>query len=229
MSRFAALLPIKDHSERIPGKNFRPLAGRPLWEHVIATLSAIEEIEAIYIDTDSERFQLDVIAPYPKVKTIERPEPLRGDFVSTNKLFAHDLTVIPSEFDFFIQTHTTNPLLNADTVRGAIEKYRQLYEAGDHDSLFSVTRYQSRFYWRDGRAVNHDPANLIRTQDLEPLIEENSNFYLFSRESFAKTNARIGEKPFLFEMDPLEAVDIDDMTGWNLAEALIAANKSGGG
>jgi len=148
---------------------------------------------------------------------------LRGDFVSTNKLFAHDLSVIDPRFRVFLQTHTTNPLLTAATVQDMIGKFEAAAAAAEkHDSLFTVTAYFARFYQRDGSAVNHDPKVLLRTQDLAPLLEENSNLYLFTRDSFAATNARIGARPLLFEMDRLEATDIDDQETWELAEALMS-------
>ena len=43
---------------------------------------------------------------------------------------------------------------------------------------------------------NHNPNKLQRTQDLESLYEENSNLYIFSKESFINSNSRIGKKPF---------------------------------
>ncbi|MEQ8821110.1 MAG: acylneuraminate cytidylyltransferase family protein [Sumerlaeia bacterium] len=220
--QYAALIPIKDHSERVPGKNFRSLAGRPLWQHIVATLQDMDEVGAIYIDTDSDRFTPDVLAPFPKVRVITRPQELRGDFVATNALFAYDLTRIPAEITHFLQTHTTNPLLSPATIRRAIAAFEGAAAEGARDSLFTVTPCYNRFYRRDGSAINHDPKVLIRTQDLEPLLEENSNLYLFSRESFAATGARIGARPMLFEMDGMEATDIDDELGWDLADFLMA-------
>jgi CMP-N-acetylneuraminic acid synthetase len=68
--------------------------------------------------------------------------------------------------------------------------------------------------------VNHDPQNLVRTQDLPPYFEENSNLYLFTAESFAATRARVGRRPLLFETPRLESADIDDEDGWRMAESL---------
>ena len=221
MSRYAALIPIKDHSERVPGKNFRPLEGRPLWQHVVATLHAVERIGRIYINTDSARFTAEALAPFPRVTIIPRPAVLCGDFVPTNHLFAHDLTQVPAYVQSFVQTHTTNPLLTVSTVERALDAFEAAQAAGTADSLFTVTPHFARFYRRDLSAVNHDPAVLLRTQDLDPLLEENSNLYIFSRESFAATGARIGRRPVLFEMDRLEATDIDDPPTWALAEALL--------
>jgi CMP-N-acetylneuraminic acid synthetase len=90
-----------------------------------------------------------------------------------------------------------------------------------------VNKFQTRFYRADGSAVNHDPNNLIRTQDLEPWFEENSNLYLFNRASFAATKARIGKKPMMFETPRIESADIDDQEGWDIAENLAAAHHRG--
>jgi CMP-N-acetylneuraminic acid synthetase len=92
-----------------------------------------------------------------------------------------------------------------------------------HDSLFTVNKFQTRFYRADGSPVNHDPNNLIRTQDLEPWFEENSNLYIFSKASFEATNARIGKRPILFETPRIESADIDDQEGWDIAETMAKA------
>ncbi|MGH8587266.1 MAG: acylneuraminate cytidylyltransferase family protein, partial [Gammaproteobacteria bacterium] len=84
-----------------------------------------------------------------------------------------------------------------------------------------------RLYRGDGSAVNHDPQNLLRTQDLEPWFEENSCLYLFSAEGFARTGARIGDRPLLFETPRLESVDIDEPDDWRLAELLAASRATG--
>jgi len=83
--------------------------------------------------------------------------------------------------------------------------------------MFTVDKVQTRFYREDCSAVNHDPDNLIRTQDLEPWYEENSNLYLFTRDSFASTNARIGKKPMMYESPRFESIDIDDQEDWDFA------------
>ncbi|CAN5305737.1 acylneuraminate cytidylyltransferase family protein [soil metagenome] len=225
-NRYAVLIPIKDHSERVPGKNFRLLQNEPLWSHIVTTLSHIEGIDRIFIDTDSMRFTESALAGFPKVQVIERPLDLRGDFVPTNKLFAHDLAQIDASYEYFLQTHTTNPLLTPRTISRAIAAFEEGLAMGTCDSLLSVTAHHARFYRDDGSAVNHDPKVLLRTQDLDPMLEENSCIYLFTRDSFAKTGARIGEKPLFFEIDRLEATDIDDHQTWDLADALLAHRRA---
>lgn len=214
--RVVALVPMKAHSERVPNKNIRPFVDRPLFHHIIETLEQVSAVDEIIIDTDSERIAAEANERFGRVRTIKRPVELCGDFVSMNKIIAHDIQQVDS--DIYLQTHSTNPLLSEKTIVSALETFARDEE---HDSLFSVTRYQSRFYFPDGAPVNHDPNKLIRTQDLSPLYEENSCLYLFSAPSFvAAANRRIGLKPMMFEIQRIEAIDIDDEFTFALAEGL---------
>lgn len=120
--------------------------------------------------------------------------------------------------DHILQTHSTNPLLESSTVDRAITRY---LESGDHDSLMGVTPLQSRFYFMDGRPVNHDPSVLIRTQDLDPIYEENSNIYIAPVNQIRQTGLRIGESPILFPIDAAEAIDIDVELDFQIAEFLL--------
>lgn len=214
--KVAALVPIKDHSERVKGKNFRDFCGKPLYHHIIHTLDRVYAVDAIVIDTDSPRVIAEAPGLSHKVQVIERPAELCGDYVSTNRIFEYDLS--QTEADIYIQTHTTNPLLKAETIAKAIAKFISIED--EYDSLFGVNKYQSRFYIHDGTPVNHDPENLIRTQDLQPMYEENSCLYVFTKESFKKKSRRIGVKPFMYVTPPIESMDIDDEFTFRIAELL---------
>ncbi len=212
-----ALLPMKAHSERVPNKNMRPFAGRPLYHRVAQVLESSKLVEQIIINTDSDAIASDAVKYFSKAKIIERPEGLRGDFVPMNDIIAYDVQA--STVEHFLQTHSTNPLLTHETLERAICEYFESLTA--YDSLFSVTKMQSRFYWDNGKPVNHNPRELLRTQDLPPVLEENSSIYLFSNKSFAAAGEkRIGCTPKMFVMDKLEAVDIDEEEDWVLAEML---------
>lgn len=141
-----------------------------------------------------------------------------------NLVLADDVAAVDA--DCYVMTHTTNPLLKSETIVRAIGEYQGARRDGRADSLFAVSKVQTRFYAADGRPINHDPDNLIRTQDLEPWFEENSNLYIFDRPSFESTAARIGKRPLLFETPPLEAIDIDDQAQWNMAEALAVYERA---
>lgn len=215
-----AIVPMKAHSERVANKNIREFNGKPLFYWIFYTLSRVERVSRLILDTDSEQIA-EMVKSYFDVDVSFRPQSLRGDFVSMNRIIEHVISLYPEQ-PYFLQTHSTNPLLKAETVKSAVETF---FELKGYDSLFSVNRYQSRFYDFRFRPVNHDPVELKRTQDLPPLYEENSNIYIFSRESFRAVGARIGKKPYLFEMDPLEAADIDEEKDFFLAEALMGHRR----
>lgn len=215
---------MKGHSERVPNKNIRPFAGRPLYQWVAQTLQSIDRIQTVLIDTDSEVIAREAPLHFPKVRILVRPPEIRGDLVPMNDIIAHDIEM--SDGEHYLQTHSTNPLLTRGTLEAAIDRY--FSELPRHDSLFSVTRLQTRLYWPSGEPVNHDPAELVRTQDLPPVFEENSNFYLFSRSSFAAAGRkRIGRRPSMFPMDRLDAVDIDEEVDFRLAETLHHLRSEG--
>ena len=219
--KLVALLPMKAHSERVPGKNFRLLGRKPLYAWMLDTLLAIESIDAVVINTDAlASLGADERLRQPRVVLRERATALCGDFVSMNLIIADDIAAVPA--DSYLMTHVTNPFLSAATIRAAVGAFHAGLGLDGADSLFTVTRHQTRFYRADGSAINHDPANLIRTQDLEPWFEENSCMYLFSAASFAHTLARIGSKPILFPIPKREAIDIDNQDDWSVA-ALLAA------
>jgi CMP-N-acetylneuraminic acid synthetase len=208
---------MKAHSERIVGKNFRVFAGKPLFRWVLDSLLAVAEIGRVVINTDAQaEFEAFRDLTQDRVTFRRRREEIRGDLVSMNTIIADDIANVHA--DIYLMTHATNPLLRPETIRRALAVYRERVGAGRADSLFTVNRFNSRFYWSDLQPVNHDPKELMRTQDLPPLFEENSNLYVFSSASFQRTRARIGERPVLFETPRLESFDIDDEEGWQLAE-----------
>lgn len=215
--KIAALVPMRHHSQRVPGKNYRPLAGKPLFQHILETLQSVPEIDTVIVDTDSEPVMDGVQRLFPTVKLIARPEHLRADDVPMNDILLHDTAQVQA--DFYLQTHSTNPLLKAETISRGIKTF--LADYPKYDSLFSVTRLQTRLYWQDGRAINHNPLELLQTQDLPPVYEENSCVYLFTRENLERKKHRIGDKPLMFEIDADEAWDIDEELDFEIADFLM--------
>ncbi|MCB5190868.1 acylneuraminate cytidylyltransferase family protein [Methylobacillus arboreus] len=214
--RIVALLPMKTNSVRVTGKNFRTFCDKPLFRWILDTLLSVDEIDEIIINTDARNILAENgLTDGGKVRIRDRKPEICGDLVSMNLILADDIDNIPA--DIYLMTHTTNPLMSADTIRKALAAYQASLATGEADSLFTVDKIQTRFYRADGSAINHDPDNLMRTQDLEPWFEENSNLYLFTRESFAKTNARIGKKPMMYEGPRIESIDIDDQDDWDFA------------
>ena len=216
-----AILPMKANSERVKGKNFREFAGKPLFKWILETLLSEESIDCVIINTDARHvLEANGLKESPRIRIRDRHPEICGDHISMNKIIEDDINAIDART--YIMTHTTNPLISRETVAEALKAYFQGLSEG-FDSLFTVNKLQTRFYKSDGDPINHDPDILLRTQDLEPWFEENSNLYIFSRESFKKTAARIGKKPVLFETPPLESQDIDNKVNWRTAEILALA------
>lgn len=214
--RIVAIVPMRHDSERVRGKNYRNLGDRPLFHHILTALRGSPRISETVIDTDSAAIREDARRAFPEVVILDRPEHLRGGMVPMNDVLLNDVRQLDA--DVFLQTHSTNPLLRSETITAAIDRFLDVRPA--HDSLFGVTRLQTRLWSADGRPMNHDPHVLLRTQDLPPVYEENSCLYLFTRESFERHGNRIGERPLLFEIPRDEAWDIDEESDWSVVEAL---------
>ncbi|MFZ4739773.1 MAG: cytidylyltransferase domain-containing protein [Bacteroidales bacterium] len=213
--KIKALVPMKGHSERVSNKNIRILAGKPTFHWVIEALEKSKYIDEIIINTDSEEIANNANKNF-KVTILKRPEYLLGDMVSIQPLIEYDIS--QTNGDFYLQTHSTNPLLTTQTINKAIESF---FAQNIHDALFSVTPIKTRYYWKDVTGINHDPKFLIRTQDLEPIYEENSCLYIFSKATNQKIKNRLGSNPMMFPMDKLEAVDIDTIEDFLWAEHLL--------
>lgn len=213
-----ALLPMKATSERVPNKNMKDFNGVPLYHAVMKSLLASKYVDKVVINTDSKTIAEDAKEHFGDcVVIVDRPVEIQGGDVSMNIIINYDLSQFDGEY--FLQTHSTNPLLKPETIDKAIETYFENLD--EYDSVFGVTKVQTRFYDKDAKPVNHNPEELLRTQDLEPLYEENSNFYIFSKDSFSNAGKkRIGLKAKIFEVNKLEAVDIDEPEDFILAELL---------
>jgi CMP-N-acetylneuraminic acid synthetase len=183
------------------------------------TLLQVPEVTKIVIDTDSPDIREQVAANYPSVDVLERPEHLRADHIPMNEVLMYDTSKYPA--DLFLQTHSTNPLLKADSLRKAVQFMQANYPA--YDSLFAVTKVQARLYDQLGRAINHNPNILLQTQDLPPVYQENSCIYIFTRETIEKQRTRIGDRPYMFPLDSVESWDIDNELDFRIGEMMLLA------
>jgi CMP-N-acetylneuraminic acid synthetase len=217
MTTLVALVPMRHHSQRVPGKNFRLLAGKPLYHYIVESLLAVPEIGKVIVDTDSEPIQEGLQRHFPSVMVLNRPEHLREDTIPMNEILLYDTGQVVA--DFYLQTHSTNPLLKPETVTRAIQVFLQGFPS--KDSLFSVTRLQTRLWDQAGRPLNHDPKVLLQTQDLPPVFEENSCLYLFTRETLLRRRNRLGDRPMMFEISAEEAWDIDNELDFAITEFLM--------
>ncbi len=221
LPKIKALIFMKEYSERVPNKNIRDFCGKPLFHYILESLSKSKYIDEIIINTDSEKIAKNA-KEFFNVTIHMRPDYLlKIDSNEANLIIEDDISKIDCEY--FIQTHSTNPLLKTNSIDKSIEAFFNQQEC---DSLFSVTPYQNRLFFENGDPVNHNPNQLIKTQDLPYLYEENSCIYIFSKNSFLKNKNRVGVNPKLFSIDRFEAVDIDEMEDFVFAEFLMQKELS---
>lgn len=209
-----AIVPMKHNSERVPGKNFREFGDKLLFEHIITTLLSCKSVDKVVVDTDSDLIVEKLRSDYPEVLVLERPEHLRPGDTPMNDVLLNTIGQVPSKY--YLQTHSTNPLLSASSIEQAVTQFLDKYPI--HDSLFGVTRLQTRLWDELARAVNHNPNILLPTQDLPPIYEENSCVYIFTEEILRKKHNRIGDRPQLFEINKIESMDIDTPDEFEITE-----------
>lgn len=214
-----AIIPIKEHSSRIPNKNFKLFNNKPLYLYILDTLLQVSEINTIIINTDSIKLKY-LEQKHKNIIVYPRPENLKGDDISTNILIEDTINSLNIYNKFILQTHVTNPLLTKETIFNSIKTFCMCYENKENDSLFTVNKHYTRLYDSNNNALNHDVNNLIPTQCLDPVYEENSCMYLFYSEDFKKTRNRIGKHPYLYPISKMESCDIDWPEDFIIAELI---------
>ena len=205
---------MRHKSVRVNQKNYRTLGDKPLFFWILRTLQKCQTIDNIVIDTDSDLIINLTRESFQDITIYKRPPHLRDGSLSMNLVLKNTLAHIDG--DYFLQTHSTNPFLQPDTIDRAVAKFFTT----DCDSLFSVTKIQSRLWSQDLKPVNHNPKQLLPTQELPPIYEENSNFYIFTRQSLSASSNRIGNNPCVFEVDKTESVDIDTNDDFDYANMI---------
>lgn len=224
MTLIYAILPIRHNSVRVPQKNYRKFNGKPLYQYILETLLSFKKISKIIIDTNSPIVKEGIVKNYSlvldKIIIYNRPIELSSGDTPVNKLLINVIEKLnlTKEPITFLQTHTTNPLLQVSTIEQALDKYL----SSDHDSLFTVKKLQTRLYTKKEniQALNHNMNELLPTQELEPLFEENSCLYIFTYNILKSKNHRIGYTPQIYIMDDLESTDIDTESDFKIAELL---------
>jgi len=214
--KVTALVPIKGETEIVNG-NLRLFNNQPLYKLLLDKLEQIFAIDEIIVDTDLDYLENEIKSSYKKTHFLKRPENLRANQTSINDIIGFDISQSPDS-EIFIQTHINKPLIKKETIAKALKLFVE--EEDKFDSLISVNKYHNRFYDQNKKAINHDKYNLLRTKELPPVYEENSCFYIFTPESFKKTNHRIGDNPIFFETTNIESLELKDNLSYKLAEIL---------
>jgi len=213
-------IPIKGHSARVNRKNFRTFGNWPLYKRCLYKFNKYD----IWVDTDSDEIIEGIKndSSCSHVTVYKRDKNLVGDDVSVNWLIENFIDVAElSDEDDVCQIHVTSPFLKPETIETAYN----MMSINSHKCIVGCNVYQSRFWketWNGSgyEPINHNPKELLKTQDLPLLYEENSAFYMFTVKEFFKRMNRISDNPHFFEVSFPENMDIDDEEDWKMAVAL---------
>lgn len=210
MNKVVLFIPIKLNNQRLPGKNILPLNGIPLCRYLFETVSTIAGIDEKYVYCSDEK-----IIPYipTGLKFFKRDKYLDGYQVRGLEII--DRFVKDVDADIYIITHVTQPFTKASSIAFGLQKVL----SGEFDSAFSAVKIQD-YLWYRGKPLNYDMKNIVRTQDLEPIYKETGAFFIFRREVYTEMHQRIGARPYLCEIDEIEAIDIDTSEDFELAESV---------
>ena len=212
--KIAAFIPIKLNNQRLPGKNTMLLNGRPTCDYIFKTISAVDTIDEKYVYCSDEAIKT-YIAPYEEkgLRFLKRDSYLDGFQVKGLEII--DRFVKDVDADIYVLTHVTQPFTKAESIKNALDKVI----SGEYDSAFSAVVLQD-YMWMNGQPFNYDMKNIVRTQDLEPIYMETGAFFIFRKEVFTNLGQRIGENPYIYEIDQFEAVDIDTAEDFEFAKAV---------
>ena len=209
-----AVVPMKLNNRRLPQKNTRPFTnGKPLCWYILSTLLSMKadgDVEEVYVYCSNPDIQDFIPAG---VKFLRRSTTLDQDTTKMNEVLQAFAMDVPS--DIYLMTHTTAPFISTASIKRGLDAV----ESGKYDSAFAVKKVQD-FLWKDGKPFNYKLDEIPRTQDLEPLFEETSGFYIYRSDVITKMNRRIGNKPYMVEVDEVESVDIDEPEDFEIADAI---------
>lgn len=208
--KVVAVIPMKLNNSRLPGKNIKPFTnGEPLCKYIQKTMLNVHRIDQIYVYCSN-----DAIKQYLEegVEYLPRPTSLDTDQTSMTDVlqsFAREV-----DANIYVMSHTTAPFISSESIQKGLDAVL----SGEYDSSFAVTKMQD-FLWDSKKPLNYSLDSIPRTQDLPPIFVESSGFYIYTRKVITELNRRIGLCPKMIEIKGHEAIDIDEMEDFIIADA----------
>ena len=214
--KVVSFIPIKLNNQRLPGKNTMILNGRPLCDYIFKTISSVDAIDEKYVYCSDETIK-PYISPYSDrgLKFLKRDPYLDGFQIKGLEIIERFIEDVDA--DIYVITHVTQPFTKPESISNALKRVM----SGDYDSAFSAVVLQD-YMWMNGKPLNYDVKDVVRTQDLEPMYMETGAFFIFRKDVYTKLGQRIGEKPYIYEIDRFEAVDIDTKEDFEFAKVIAS-------
>lgn len=218
-------LPCRSGSKRVKNKNTKPFLHykNGLIQNKVEQLLKSKLISQVLISSDDD-IVLNISRKFQKqdsrIKIDNRPTHFASDITTTEDLIRYASNVLSK--DHILWTHVTSPFINGADYDSAINIYKKnVLNSNEFDSLMSVNKLQT-FLWNRNGPVNYDRSmsKWPFTQSIDPLYEVNSGIFIASLEIYKHVSDRIGEKPFLLELDHKKSFDIDWEEDFLMAEQM---------
>jgi regulator of RNase E activity RraA/CMP-N-acetylneuraminic acid synthetase len=214
-----AFVPAKGHSERVPGKNLAVLDGEHLFKRKLRQALDCPAISEVCLDTESD--EIADLASDLKVSRLVRPDALASNATDGHEMFAWECSQ-RTDADLWLQLLCTAPFVSATTIARAIDALLADPEA---DSLVGVSR--AKQYCWDGAVPAYGTGRIPNSVDLTATVVEAMSLYIVRRPpSGAVPTRRFGTRPILFDLDPVEQIDINRGSDLVIAETVAAGQRA---
>lgn len=222
--KILALVPIKEHSTRIPNKNTKDLAGKPMMAYILETLKKVKRLDRIVVSTESKKVA-EIAKKYGAEVPFVRPVSLTLDNVITHSVVKHAVEELEKKEnyipDYVLLVYTTSPLLKVERIEEAID----IALDRDSDAVFSGT-YDKGHYWREavGGWTRFYPITSKNSQFQEPLVKENGAICLVKMSLLKKQLGADKSDVLIMEKD--ENIDVDYPEDFAEVEAILLKEKN---
>ena len=227
--KILAIVPARSGSKRIPGKNKKIIAGKPLISWTIEEAKKVKEIDKILVSTDDS--DIISIAELEKVDYIKRDPKLSTDTASTVDVILDVIYKTNDSYNYIIILQPTSPLRNAEDISSAIKMMKNLTA----DAIVSVTESNHPVQWMNVLPEDNSLEKFLskkveqtRSQDLEKYYRINGAIYICKVNKFLEEKTLfLSKNIFAYKMEQIRSIDIDEEIDFKIAEMLLNSYRKG--
>lgn len=216
--KLSAIIAVRKGSKRISNKNIKPFSDTSLLENKINQLMRLDIADEVIVSSDCDTMLSKSAAL--GAKAIKRDPLFASDSVAMNTVYRHLSTLVKHEHVLFL--HVTSPLLEDGSLMNCVEEYSNL--GSKYDSLATVSKVEE-YIWNKNGAVNYDPNNHPRSQDLPEWYCLNFAVNIIPRDLMFSRKNIVGEKFYPFFLNKEESIDVDNPIDFKIAEFLYNLRK----
>lgn len=206
------LIAVRGGSKRVPRKNVRPFCGSSMLELKVQQALRLESVNNVVVTSDDD--EMLEIADKLGATAMKRDPYYASDTVPMGDVYIHLASILDCKD--ILWTPVTSPLVQDKTVQDCIDIYQHLTE---YDSVVT-TNIIKEYMWLDNKAINYDPKNHPRSQDLPDIYALNFAVNILPRELMIKNKNILGDDFYAYMLDEVEALDVDTEYEFMLAEIL---------